>query len=389
MIYLDSAATTKIAPKVLEEMMPYLTEQYGNAGSLYKFGRSANAAIQKARAQVATLFNCSPENVIFTSGGSESNNMVFKGLRHRLLDAGKNHLVVSAIEHDSVLKAAEMLTKDGFYITYVKPDENGIVSAGAVKAAIQENTGLVSVMYVNNETGAVNNIEEIGKVCSEHNVLFHTDCVQAAGQRIIDVNKWCIDFASVSSHKIHGAKGTGALYIRDPHIAPLICGGAVQEYGLRGGTENVAGIVGFGKAAELVKNSFVYNNCYCSILKQRFIEKIQESLEYNGVGRECLHINSHLIDSDSERILNLRFDNIDAETLVLMLDSNDVCISAGSACRSNESKPSHVLLAMGLSEQSARSSVRISFSEYNTDKEIDTATCVMADCIKNLLGIAR
>lgn len=305
------------------------------------------------------------------------------------MDAGKNHLVVSAIEHDSVLKAAEMLTKDRFYITYVKPDENGIVSAGAVKAAIQENTGLVSVMYVNNETGAVNNIEEIGKVCSEHNVLFHTDCVQAAGQRIIDVNKWCIDFASVSSHKIHGAKGTGALYIRDPHIAPLICGGAVQEYGLRGGTENVAGIVGFGKAAELVKNSFVYNNCYCSILKQRFIEKIQESLEYNGVGRECLHINSHLIDSDSERILNLRFDNIDAETLVLMLDSNDVCISAGSACRSNESKPSHVLLAMGLSEQSARSSVRISFSEYNTDKEIDTATCVMADCIKNLLSIAR
>lgn len=383
MIYLDNAATTKIAPEVLEEMMPYLTEQYGNAGSLYKFGRSANAAVQKARSQVATLFNCSPENVIFTSGGSESNNMVFKGLRHRLLEANKKHLVVSAIEHDSVLKAAEMLTKDGFYITYVQPNASGVITAKAVEDAIREDTGLVSVMFVNNETGAVNDIKEIGDVCRQYNVLFHTDCVQAASQYAIDVNKCCVDFASVSSHKIHGTKGVGALYVKDANILPLVCGGAEQEFGLRGGTENVAGIVGFGKAAELTTNHLREDMIHSSMMKQRFYMTLRETLESNGVKCDCVHVNGHHV-IEAGKILNLRIDGVDAETLLLMLDAKDICVSAGSACRSHEAEPSYVLLAMGLSKEEARSSVRISFSKYSSPEEVAEAAEKMAICIKTL-----
>lgn len=384
MIYLDNAATTKIAPEVLDAMMPYLTEEYGNAGSIYKFGRTANAAIQKARAQVATLFNCQPENVVFTSGGSESNNTVFKGLKHRLLDTGKKHLVVSAIEHDSVLKAAEMLTKDGFYITYVQPDSSGIVTARAVESAIQEDTGLVSVMFVNNETGAVNDIKEIGDICRQHNILFHTDCVQAAGQYIIDVNKCCVDFASVSSHKIHGAKGVGALYIKSPDILPLVCGGAEQEFGLRGGTENVAGIVGFGKAAELSVENLRGDMIQVSMMKQRFYMALRDAFKAIDMGfEECVHVNGHPV-IDPGKILNLRIDGVDSETLLLMLDAKDICVSAGSACRSHEAEPSHVLLAMGLSREEARSSVRISFSKYNKAEEVVEAAERVALCIKTL-----
>ena len=251
MIYLDSAATTKIAPEVLAAMMPYLTDEYGNAGTLYGLGRSAAEAVQKAREQVATLFGCTPDHVVFTSGGSESNNTVFKGLRHKLTEQGKKHLIVSAIEHDSVLRAAESLTKDGFYITYIKPSSDGRISPKAVEAAIQEDTGLVSVMFTNNETGVTNDINEIGRTCRQNEVLLHTDCVQAAGQYPLSVYKNDVDFASISSHKIHGPKGVGALYIREPSIIPLVCGGSEQEFGLRGGTENVAGIVGLGAAAEI------------------------------------------------------------------------------------------------------------------------------------------
>lgn len=383
MIYLDNAATTKIAPEVLDAMMPYLTEQYGNAGSLHKLGRSASAAVQMARSQVATLFTCSPENVIFTSGGSESNNMVFKGLRHRLLDAGKKHLVVSAIEHDSVLKAAEMLTKDGLYITYVQPNSNGVITVEAVEQALQEDTGLVSVMFVNNETGAVNDIEEIGNLCHRRGIRFHTDCVQAAGQCVIDVDKYHIDFASVSAHKIHSAKGVGALYIKNADILPLVCGGEGQEFGLRGGTENVAGIVGFGKAAELTVSCLHADMLHCSMMKQHFYTALCEALESNDVGCEHLHINGRP-PSESGKILNLRIDGVDAETLLLMLDANDICISAGSACRSRESQPSHVLLAMGMSGDEARSSVRVSFSKYSSPEDVTEAAEQMAVCIKAL-----
>lgn len=383
MIYLDSAATTNVAPEVLEAMMPYLTDKYGNAGSIYKFGRTARVAIQKAREQVACLFNCSPDNVVFTSGGSESNNMVFQGLRHKLMETGKKHLVVSAIEHDSVLKAVEMLTKDGFYITYVAPDKDGYIRPRVVSEAITEETGLVSVMYVNNEIGTVNDIKELGAICRQKNVLFHTDCVQAAGQYTIDVNECCIDFASISSHKIHGAKGIGALYVRNPDIQPLICGGSEQEHGLRGGTENVSGIVGFGKAAELTLEHLRVDMIEASVLKQQFYMRLHDTFKEVGGDIDTIHVNGHPV-VEPGKILNIRIDGVDAETLLLMLDARDICISAGSACRSHEANPSHVLKAMGLTDDESRSSIRISFSRYNTEDEVFEAAEKIALCARAL-----
>lgn len=283
MIYLDNAATTKIAPEVLDAMMPYLQEQYGNAGTLYGFGRQAAEAIQTARAQTAMLFGCTPEHIVFTSGGSEGNNMIVKGLRHKLLQSGKTHLVLSATEHDSMIKAAESLTKDGFYITYVKPDPSGRITANEVSAAIQNDTGLVSIMMANNETGAVNDIEGIGEVCKRHAILFHSDCVQSAGQFVLDMDKNNLDFATISAHKIHGPKGVGAVYIRDMSLSPLVHGGAEQEFGFRGGTENVAGIVGLGAACVAATQSLSDAAIAVSTLKQMFVMELTKSLPHQSL----------------------------------------------------------------------------------------------------------
>ena len=382
MIYLDNAATTRIAPEVLESMMPYLTTEYGNAGTLYSFGRSAANAIQKARAQVATLFGCTPDHVIFTSGGSEGNNTVFKGLRHKLTEQGKKHLIISAIEHDSVLRAAESLTKDGFYITYIKPGSDGRISPKAVEAAIHEDTGLVSVMFVNNETGAVNDINEIGRICRQHEVMFHTDCVQAAGQYELSVHKNDVDFTTVSSHKIHGPKGVGALYARDKEFLPLVCGGAEQEFGLRGGT----GIVGFGAATNIAVEEMHDDLISVSMLKQRFYMALLDAFRRLDLPTDCIHVNGHPV-IEPGKTLNLRLDGVDAQTLLLMLDANGVCVSAGSACRSHEAEPSHVLTAMGLTPNEARSSVRVSFSKYNTTDEVVCAAQSFASCVATALEL--
>ncbi len=380
MIYLDNAATTRISPEVLEAMMPYLTEEYGNAGTLYGFGRSAATAVKAAREKVAALFGCTPDHVIFTSGGSESNNTVFKGLRHRLKESGKTHMIVSAIEHDSVLLAADSLTKDGFYTTYIKPGSDGCISPKAVEAAIHEDTGLVSVMFVNNETGVLNDINEIGRICRQNEVLFHTDCVQAAGQYPLTVYKNDVDFASVSSHKIHGPKGVGALFVKDKNFLPLVCGGAEQEFGLRGGTENVAGIVGFGKAAEMAVSNMHDDMIEVSVMKQKFYMTMIETFRELGLDSGRVHVNGYPV-IEPGKTLNLRFDGIDAQTLLLMLDSKGICISAGSACRSHEAEPSHVLVAMGISPDDARSSIRVSFSKYNTTYEAIEAAKAVAACI--------
>jgi len=385
-IYLDNAATTKISPKVFAAMTPYLTEEYGNAGAVYQLGRQAAAAVQKAREQAAALFGCPEEHIIFTSGGSESNNTVFAGLRDKLAAEGKKHLVVSAIEHDSVLKAAQALAQYGFTITYLYPEPGGAIPPGRVEDAIQEDTGLCSVMYANNETGVPNDIQEIGQICKAHSVLFHTDCVQAAGQYPLLMNNRLVDFASVSSHKIHGPKGIGALYVKEKIFSPLIYGGADQEFSLRGGTENVAGIVGFGQACEdAVKNLQGDIDCILKI-KQRFYTALLQNLSANGCDKAIIHINGLLPDACG-KVLNLRIDGVDGETLLLMLDANGICASAGSACQSRESKPSHVLTAMGLTADEARSSVRVSFSKYNTLEEADKAAWMFASCIASLRGI--
>lgn len=384
MIYLDSAATTKIAPEVLQEMLPYLQEQYGNAGTLYKLGRDANEAVQKARAQVASLFNCEPQNIVFTSGGSESNNLVFRGIREHLLRIGKTHIITTAVEHDSLLKAADSLTKLGFDITYLKPDNNGAVSSRALERAITDDTGFVSIMHTNNETGAINPISDLASVCAGRGILFHSDCVQAAGCYSLDVKGiGGLSFASVSSHKLHGPKGVGALYVRDIRmLSPLIYGGAEQEYGLRGGTENVAGIVGFGKACELVSANLREDTIKVSIIKQRFLFSLIEAVGSN-LSDAGIHING-CPPIEPGKILNLRIDGVSGETLLLLMDASGVCISAGSACRSHENAPSHVLTAMGLSENEASSSIRISFSRFNTQEEVERAAIILADNIFSL-----
>ena len=364
-------------------MMPYLTTEYGNAGTLYKFGRAANEAVQKARAQVAALINAEPEQIIFTSGGSEANNLVFHGLKDYLKSVGKTHILVSAVEHDSVLRAAESLIKDGFHVEYIPVSSECRVSPAVIEDALRADTGLVSVMFANNETGAINPIEDIGTICMKRGILFHTDCVQAAGCYPIDVVKIGCDFLSVSSHKIHGCKGIGALYAKDKSkLTPIVYGGSEQEFGLRGGTENVAGIVGFGKACEISSKSLHEDTVWVSTLKQRFFMALNEALKDTG-DEGCVHVNGMSILTPGKTI-NLRMDGVDGETLLLMLDGKGVCVSAGSACRSHEAEPSHVLSAMGLSKDEARSSIRISFSKKNTADEAVRAAQILAGCISAL-----
>ena len=384
MIYLDNAATTPIDRRVLESMMPYLTTQYGNAGTLYKFGRAANEAIQNARAQVSRFVGASNGSIIFTSGGSESNNLVFRGVKEYLKRIGRTHVLVSTVEHDSVLRAAESLIKEGFDVGYIPVQGDGSVSLTALEGLLRPDTGLVSVMYVNNETGAVNPVCDIGSLCMKHGVLFHTDCVQAAGCHAIDAVEIGCDFLSVSSHKIHGPKGVGALYVKDmTTITPLIYGGAEQEYGLRGGTENVAGIVGFGRACELSAAQLQEDKTYVSSLKQRFVTELTDALKERGMDG-ISHINGGSIMAPGKTV-NLRIDGVDNESLILMLDNKEICISAGSACQSHESNPSHVLTAMGLTMEEARSSVRVSFSRMNTMEEIIEA----AQTIAGFIGVLR
>lgn len=386
MIYLDNASTTRIDPLVLEAMMPYLKEEYGNAGTLYALGRRAKEAIEKARAQVAEFIGANPEQIIFTSGGTESNNMVFNSMVDLKTD-GKSRIITAKNEHDSVLKSAQNLCiKHGFDITYLPVNKAGCVEIGNrknLKHELSTDVAMVSIMHTNNETGSENPIEDIGELCREYGVFFHTDCVQAAGISKLNVNRFHCDFLSLSSHKIHGPKGVGALYTRGQWMCdPLIIGGASQEFGLRGGTENVAGIVGFGEACELMGKHLREVDIHNSELKQNFYNTLKSCLEAGGLGN-IMHVNGDLVIKHGKTI-NLRFDGIDAETLLLMLAAHGVCVSAGSACRSHESEPSHVLLAMGLDAEDARSSIRVSFSKMNTNREAEEAARIISACVSAL-----
>lgn len=399
MIYLDNSATTPIHPDVLNAMMPYLKGGYGNAGAVYRIGRESAKAIQKAREQVAQLFNASADQIVFTSGGSEGNNMVFSyGMRCMLEERGKKHVVISQIEHDSVYEAATHMfkpsgkadIKDDFYTQFIHTKSDGTVDVKHLEALLDEDEsiGLVSVMYVNNETGAVNPINHIGEICRDRGILFHTDCVQAAGCHPIDANIIGCDFATISGHKIYAPKGIGAIYIKDKTLArSLIYGGTNQEFGLRGGTENVASIVGLGKACDLICSDFGTQRVTVSLLKRLFYENMISYLKELNL-EDRIHVNGASV-GDVGKTLNLRVEDIDSETLLLMLDAKGVCISAGSACHSHRSEPSRVLTAMGLSDDEARDSVRISFSSTNTPAEIEEAAAIFSSCIKTLAGLQR
>lgn len=399
MIYLDNSATTPIHPEVLKAMMPYLKGGYGNAGAVYRIGRESAKAIRKAREQVAQLFNASANQIVFTSGGSEGNNMVFSyGMRCMLEERGKKHVVISQIEHDSVYEAVTHMfkpsgkadIKDDFYTQFIHTKSDGTVDVKHLEALLDEDEsiGLVSVMYVNNETGAVNPVNHIGEICRERGVLFHTDCVQAAGCHPIDTNIIGCDFATISGHKIYAPKGIGAIYIKDKTLArSLIYGGANQEFGIRGGTENVAGIVGLGKACDLICSDFGTQRVTVSLLKRLFYGNMISYLKEVNL-EDRIHVNGASV-GDVGKTLNLRVENIDSETLLLMLDAKGVCISAGSACHSHKSEPSRVLTAMGLSDDEARDSVRISFSSTNTPAEVEEAAAIFSSCIEALAGLQR
>lgn len=389
MIYLDNAATTKMYPEVLKTMLPYMKEQYGNAGTLYTLGREAGEAIDKARHQVACLLKCSPENIIFTSGGTESNNAVIFGLRRYLIEQEKTQIISSKVEHDSIIHALyalsqenKMLIKPVFDVHLLGVNRECRVEIEDLEKSISDKTGLVSIMFVNNETGAQNPVEEIGELCKQNGVLFHTDCVQAAGFQDIDVGKINCDFMSISSHKIHGPKGIGALYIRDKNVLnPIIHGGASQEFGLRGGTENVANIVGFGKACEMAQDNLKFNQVLIDNIVSKFIDAIYYYAEEADLSE---NIRFNLIENQT-KTLSMLIKNCDAQTLVLMLDNFGVCVSAGSACRSSLNEPSRVLTAMGLSDDEARSAIRISFSTLNTQVEVVDAAREIITCAKQLI----
>lgn len=385
MIYLDNASTTSIDPRVLDAMLPYLREDYGNPGTPYGLGHRAKDAVENARAQVAGMIGANPGQIIFTSGGTEANNLVFAGTEHYLKSDHRTHIITTKTEHESVLRSVEDLCFDrGFTASLLEPQLENI-KADMVRMILHPDTGLVSVMHTNNETGCEYNAKNIGELCVEKNILFHTDCVQAAGTKKLDVDELKCDFMSLSSHKIHGPKGVGALFAKDKAVLnPLIHGGSKQEFGLRGGTENVAGIVGFGKACEIVADEFDEIRWQIDELYGKFHWRLAEKLADKGLSA-VFHVNGGFF-IPGNKVINLRFDGVDGETLVLYLAQKGVCVSAGSACSDLEQKPSHVLTAMGLSDEEARSSIRVSFSRMNTVEEVEAAACIIVDAVLALRG---
>lgn len=362
-IYADNSATTPIAPQVLEKMMPYLTEVYGNPSSLYRIGGRAKEAVEKSRANIAkNLGAANPNEIFFTSGGSESDNWALKGVCHALKSKGKKHIITSKFEHHAILHTCAALEKEGFEVTYLDVYENGIVHPEDVEKAIRDDTAIVSIMYANNEIGTIQPIAEIGAICRKHGVLFHTDAVQAAGYVRINVVEQNIDLLSMTAHKIHGPKGCGLLYVRrGVKIDNLIEGGA-QERNKRAGTENVAGIVGLDAALQLSVDTMDERNAKLVKMRDRLIDGL-------------LKIDRSRINGDRVHRLpgnvNMCFEGIEGESLLLKLDLCGVSASSGSACTSGSLDPSHVLLAIGLPHEIAHGSMRLTFSDENTEEDID------------------
>ncbi|MBU5451367.1 cysteine desulfurase NifS [Acetivibrio sp. MSJd-27] len=361
-VYVDNAATTKIKPEVLDKMMPYLTEFYGNPSSIYSIANESKKAIDKAREKVAKAIHADPKEIVFTSGATESDNWALKGIAYANRNKG-NHIITTKIEHHAVLHAAQQLEKEGFEVTYLDVDEFGVVDLEELKRSIKKETILISVMFANNEIGTIEPIKEIGQIAKEKHIFFHTDAVQAIGNVPIDVNELGLDLLSLTGHKIYGPKGIGALYIRKgTKILPFMNGGA-QESKRRGGTENIAYIVGLGQAIEMATSNIDEKVKKISILRDKFIRRVQEEIPY-------VRLNGH----PSNRLCNnanFSFRYIEGEGLLLFLDMKGICASSGSACTSGSLDPSHVLLAIGLPHEIAHGSLRVTFGDFNTEQEVD------------------
>lgn len=361
-IYLDNAATTKVAPKVFEAMKPYLMEEYANPSSTYRFAGQTHGKVDDARKTIADFIGAKESEIYFTSGGSEADNWAIKGVADALSTRGK-HIITTKIEHHAVLHTCEYLEKHGYEVTYLEVDEYGLVDPAKFEAAIRPDTILASVMFANNEIGTIEPIAELGKIAHNHGVIFHTDAVQAFGHIRINVDEMNIDLLSASAHKLNGPKGVGLLYLKTGiKVTTLIHGGS-QERGRRAGTTNSAGIIGFGKAVELADERLEANNEYETKLRNKLIERVTTEIPYvkfNGHPEQRLSNNT-----------NFCFRFIEGESLLILLDQNNICASSGSACTSGALDPSHVLLAIGLPHEIAHGSIRFTLSAETTEEEID------------------
>lgn len=374
-IYMDNAATTAVSQEALETMMPFFRENFGNPSTIYSVGRNAKKELEIARERVAKALGASSKEIFFTSCGTESDNWAIKGAAFEGLKKGKNHIITSKIEHHAVLHTVQYLEKKGFDVTYLDVDSQGLVNPKDVKNAITEKTALVTIMYANNEIGTIEPIEEIGKICKDKGVLFHTDAVQAVGHVPIDVKKQNIDMLSLSAHKFHGPKGIGALYIRKGVRIETFMEGGAQESGRRAGTENTAEIAALGKAIETACTEIEEKN-------SKLIKKRDKLIS------ELLKIERSRLNGHREKRLpgnvNISFEGIEGESLLLLLDMAGICASSGSACTSGSLDPSHVLLAIGLPHEIAHGSLRLSLDESNTDEEIDFVIAEVSKAVKRL-----
>ena len=376
--YFDNAATTKIKPEVLKTMMPYLTEEYGNPSSLYSIGRSSKRAIENARQDVAKLINCDKSEIYFTGCGTESDNTALKGIANRYKEKG-NHIITTKIEHHAILESCKTLEKQGFDITYLNVDERGIVDLQQLENTVTEKTILISIMFANNEIGTIQPIKEIAKIAKQKNILFHTDAVQAVGNIPIDVKEMGIDMLSMSGHKIYAPKGVGALYVKKEIEFDRFMDGGHQEKNKRAGTENITEIVGLGKACEIARQDLEWHIRHLKNLRDYFVEQVQKNIEnikINGTMEHRLPGNA-----------NISFLGVDSTALLLELDKKGICCSSGSACNSGEASPSHVLTAVGLDSETAKSALRVTFGEFNTKTEVDYLIQNLIRCVKELREI--
>ncbi len=378
-IYLDNAATTKVRKEVVETMLPFFTEEYGNASAVYSVGAKAKSALTNAREQVANVIHAKPEEIYFTAGGSEADNWALKATAEFFKGKG-NHIITSKIEHHAILHTCEYLERNGFEVTYLDVDEDGLVSIEELKKAIRPTTILISIMFANNEIGTIEPIKEIGAVAKEHGILFHTDAVQAFGQVAIDVDEMNIDMLSASGHKLNGPKGIGMLYIRKGvKIRSFVHGGA-QERKRRAGTENIPGIVGFGKACEIAVRTMNERTKKEAELRDYLISRIENEIPYTKVN-----------GSRTNRLpnnVNVCFRFIEGESMLIMLDQKGICGSSGSACTSGSLDPSHVLLAIGLPHEIAHGSLRLTLSDETTRGDLDYTVEELKKIIERLRSMS-
>ncbi len=379
-IYLDYTATTPVDPQVFEEMKSFFIEKCGNPSSIHKYGQEAKAAIEESRDIIAELIGAHPSELIFLSSGTEANNTAIKGIAPKLKALGKNHIITSKVEHHAVLETCDFLSERGFVITYLDVDEFGVINLEQLKKAITSKTGLISIMFANNEVGTINPVSLIGEIAKTNGILFHTDAVQAFGKIPVNVNESNIDLLTITAHKLYGPKGIGALYVRKGIELEKLMHGGGQERGRRAGTESPPLIVGFAKAAQIMHDLMQTESDRILKLKQRLKSKIENEYSFaifNGHPTQCL-----------PNILNVSFDSkkikIDGEALILNMDLEGIAVTSGSACTSGSVKPSHVLLAMGRDVETAQATIRFSLGRYTTEEEVDYAFDVLKKTIDRI-----